>query len=294
MSSASIRRLILRSGLRIVLVILGGILLGGMLVRWAPGFGVDELDLNPRLSAESKEALRAARTKDSGLTHFWIRYCGSILRGDLGISTAFQRPVSDLIVERLEVTIPLLAFGAFAGMATGLAAAFLTAVTGSSAWEWFSTAASAALLSIPAALLGLFFFWMDSPPQWAVALMVAPHIYRYASEVLRASLKAPHLVLAQAMGLPQPQIWLSHIAWPLAPELLAICGSAVTLAFGACVPIEVICDLPGIGQLAWKSALSRDLPAVVSITVLVALLNSVVNSAADIAGALVRRRGCLT
>lgn len=286
-------KLILRNLGRIVLVTLAGFVLGGMLVRLAPGFGTDEQDLNPLLSSESRKALRAQRASDATLTEFWVRYGTSILHGDLGVSTAFERPVVSLIRERLSVTLPLLGFGAFFGLAIGLIAATGSALAGSRTTEWLATGSSAVLLAAPAVLLGLVFFWADWPAHWAVALMVAPHIYRYSNDVLRAYLPSPHLVHAHALGLPPWRIWLNHIARPLGPEMCSICGSAVTLAFGACIPIEVVCDLPGIGQFAWKSALSRDLPAVVSVTVLVALLNSAANSIADVSGALLRGDECL-
>jgi peptide/nickel transport system permease protein len=286
-------KLILRNVGRILLVTFAGFVLGGMLVRLAPGFGADERDLNPLLSIESRKALRAQHASDVTLTEFWVRYGTSILDGDLGVSTAFERPVVNLIRERLSVTVPLLAFGALAGLVIGLMAATASALAQSRTTEWLASGSSAVLLSAPAVLLGLFFFWADWPAHWAVALMVAPHIYRYSNDVLRAYLPSAHLVHAHALGLQPWRIWLHHIARPLAPEMCSICGSAVTLAFGACIPIEVVCDLPGIGQFAWKSALSRDLPAVVSVTVLVALLNSAANSIADVSGALLRGDECL-
>jgi ABC-type dipeptide/oligopeptide/nickel transport system permease component len=45
----------------------------------------------------------------------------------------------------------------------------------------------------------------------------------------------------------------------------------------------VLCDTPGVGQLAWKAALDRDLPLLVNITVLVTLMTLVVNACADLA-----------
>jgi peptide/nickel transport system permease protein len=51
---------------------------------------------------------------------------------------------------------------------------------------------------------------------------------------------------------------------------------------GAAIPIEVICDSPGIGQLAWQAALSRDLPLLVNMTLFVTLVTLAANSAADL------------
>jgi peptide/nickel transport system permease protein len=91
------------------------------------------------------------------------------------------------------------------------------------------------------------------------------------------------VVAAQAKGLSGWRVLWAHIFTPAAPQLAALAGISVSLAFGASIPIEVICDTPGIGQLAWRAALDRDLPLLVTITVLVALMTLVVNSLADLA-----------
>ena len=61
-------------------------------------------------------------------------------------------------------------------------------------------------------------------------------------------------------------ILFAHVFAPSAPQLAALAGISVSLAFGASIPIEVISDTPGVGQLAWKAAMDRDLPLLVNIT----------------------------
>ncbi len=79
------------------------------------------------------------------------------------------------------------------------------------------------------------------------------------------------------------RVFWAHVFTPAAPQLAAIAGLAVSLAFGASIPIEVISDTPGVGQLAWRAALDRDLPLLVIITMLIALLTLAANSLADLA-----------
>jgi peptide/nickel transport system permease protein len=69
--------------------------------------------------------------------------------------------------------------------------------------------------------------------------------------------------------------------------LLALAGVSVSLAIGAAIPIEALCGLAGIGQLAWQAALARDLPLLVNITVLVTLVTLLANTAADLIGSMV-------
>jgi ABC-type dipeptide/oligopeptide/nickel transport system permease component len=75
---------------------------------------------------------------------------------------------------------------------------------------------------------------------------------------------------------------VAHVVRPVGPQLFAVAGISASLAFGASIPVEVICDVPGIGQLVWKAALGRDLPLLVTITMLVCLMTMVVNAAADL------------
>jgi len=69
-----------------------------------------------------------------------------------------------------------------------------------------------------------------------------------------------------------------------APPLLALLGVSFAIAFGAAIPIEALCDSPGLGQLAWQAALSRDLPLIVNVTLVVCLVMLAANSLADLAG----------
>jgi peptide/nickel transport system permease protein len=64
--------------------------------------------------------------------------------------------------------------------------------------------------------------------------------------------------------------------------MIALAGVTISIALGASIPVESLCGLPGIGQLAWQAALSRDLPLLVNLTVLVTLVTLMANSAADV------------
>jgi len=56
------------------------------------------------------------------------------------------------------------------------------------------------------------------------------------------------------------------------------------IAFGAAIPIEALCDSPGVGQLAWQAALSRDLPLIVNVTLVICFVMLAANSLAEFAG----------
>jgi peptide/nickel transport system permease protein len=275
--------ILLRHSRRILLTALVGGLLGATLVRMSPGFGVDEREMDNRLNTESRKAIRAEHARDSNIALFYVRYLSGLVRGDLGFSRSLNRPVSELLKERLPLTLVSLGYGVLGGVSIGMALALLTAFWHAPAANAASSFAAGACLALPAAVIALLFLWLNAPGLWAIALVVFPHVYRYAKNLLVATYQLPHVLAAEAKGLSSLRILWAHVCAPAAPQLAALVGISVSLAFGASIPIEVISDTPGIGQLAWKAALDRDLPLLVNITVLVALMTLVANTLADLA-----------
>ncbi len=276
--------MLLRQARRILLTALLGGLLGATLVRLGPGFGVDEREIDSRLNAESLQAIRAEHARDNNIGLFYVRYLSGVVHGDLGFSRSLNRPVSELLKERLPLTLGSLAYGVVGGISIGLVLAL------ASVWWWHAPGSdllpavlSGLSLALPAALIALVFLWMGAGGRWAIALVVFPHVYRYAKNLLVDAYHAPHVLTAEAKGLSPARVLFAHVLTPAAPQLAALAGISVSLAFGASIPIEVICDTPGVGQLAWKAALDRDLPLLVNITVLVTLMTLVVNACADMA-----------
>ena len=275
--------MLLRQARRILITALAGGLLGATLVRLGPGFGVDEREFDPRLNAQSIQAIRDERARDNNIGLFYARYLAGVVHGDLGFSRSLNRPVSELLKERLPLTLGSLAYGVLGGMSIGLILAMASVW-----WHGPGSNLAPALLSglslaLPAALVALVFLWMGAGGRWAIALVVFPHVYRYAKNLLAATYQSPHVLAAQAKGLSSGRVLFAHVFTPALPQLAALAGISVSLAFGASIPIEVICDTPGVGQLAWKAALDRDLPLLVNITVLVTLMTLVVNACADLA-----------
>ena len=182
------------------------------------------------------------------------------------------------------MTLESLAYGVLGGVALGLGWRSLTVWWRVPGADLAPAVLSGLCLAMPAAVIALLFLWIGASGRWAIALVVFPHVYRYAKNVLAAMYQSPHVLAAQARGLSNlPGASGRMCLLPPAPQLAALAGISVSLAFGASIPIEVICDTPGVGQLAWRAALDRDLPLLVNITMLIALMTLAANSLADLA-----------
>jgi peptide/nickel transport system permease protein len=264
----------------IITVLLGG-LVGATLVRLAPGYGVDEEDLDSRLSQQSLDALRRARAEDSSLARYYVRYLDRLLHGDLGTSAGLHEPVRLLLAERFPETVFSVGMGLGFAWTLGLGLA-LAAVSRWTLVEAGANLLATLVLCIPAAVLALLFVMARAPGRMVIGVIVFPKVYQYARNLLRRSTGLPHVLTARAKGLRPIRILVWHILPVAARPLLALAGVTVSLAFAASIPVEVLCDLPGIGQLAWKAALSRDLGLLVNLTMIVTLITLLANSAAEL------------
>jgi peptide/nickel transport system permease protein len=272
-----------RHAARILIVLLLGGFLGATLVRLAPGFGIDEEELDSRLNQDSIQALRQSLAMNRSLPAFYLHYVTQLLHGDLGTSQTLHEPVRQLLAERFPETLKSVALGLALGWAFALTLAMLAVM--SRVW-WVGLGAfllASVLLCIPAAVLAILFVIAEAPGRLVIGLIVFPKIFHYARNLLAHSTSLPHVLTARAKGLGTFRVLLWHVLPVAAPQLLALAGVSVSLAFAAAIPVEVLCDLPGIGQLAWKAALGRDLELLVNLTMIVTLITLLANSAADLA-----------
>jgi len=255
--------------LRLVAVMLMASFAGAMLMRIAPGFSSDEQELNSGLSAQSLEAIRRAHLADANIPRFYAEYIVSLVRGDLGTSRSLNQPVKDLLRERLPVTLANLAFALAAGWLLGLALAIAAQVWDIRALSLFANGLSGTFISTPAAALALVFLLLRWPPAFAAALLVFPKIYRYVQNLLQQSCEMPHVLTARAKGAGPWRVLAWHVAPIALPKMIALVGVSISIGIGVLLPIEVVSDVDGIGQLAWHAAQSRDLPLLVNLTMVV-------------------------
>jgi peptide/nickel transport system permease protein len=283
-TSSNLFRLALRRLLFLGCLGLVGALVSATLVRFAPGNSVSERELDPRWRADSVEALRQQQALHQGLPSFYFHYLAALAHGDLGESESLKRPVRELLRQRLPVT----GNSVVRGLGVAWLAAALLASLGIAARGWFfeasTTAFNSLLLSLPSAVVAMLAVHLRTPVFCAIAVVVFPRLYSYIRNLLVRSYDQPHVLAARARGLGSCAIFFRHVLPLAAPPLVALLGVSFAISFGAAIPIEALCDSPGLGQLAWHAALSRDLPLIVNVTLVVALVMLAANSLADLAG----------
>lgn len=263
----------------VVLLVAG--FLGSALIRLGPGYDADERSIDSRYSAESIDAIAKENRADPNVFLFYVRYLNRAMHGDFGRSRALDVPIGQLIRERGLVTVKLIAAGLASGWCLGLALAALAVYF---PWQWLRIAAeslSGAALSLPAAVFAVLVFLARKPVFLALAVVIFPKVYRYTYDLLRELRSGPRVEAARTRGIPELGIFWNYSLRPALPALVALAGVSFTIAFGALIPIEALCDIAGLGQLAWKAASNRDLPVLVALTLLVTAVTLMANGLAE-------------
>ncbi len=277
--------LVRRLGILIVTV-LAAALLSAVLVRLSPGFGTDERQLDLRRSEESIRSIHAAAS--SPIAGF-EQYLVGLIRGDWGESISLGRPVRELVVERGPLTAATLASGISAAWLLALAVSLALEAIHRPELEMVGTFASGVFLCLPAAVVALGFLYLERGPALALGVVLAPRLFRDVRNVLRASARSPHVLAARARGIGPTALLWRHTCVPAAGELLALAGISVSMAVSLIIPVEALCDSPGLGQLVWQAATARDLSLLVHLTVLVAVAACAGNLVADASRAVLDR-----
>src|SRR5262249_26807750 len=154
--------------------------LSALLVRYAPGFNVDEAQLDPHLSTQSIQALRQSRLDQNDIFRFCLHSLERAAHGDLGTSLSLAQPVTTLLKDRLPLTLRLVAIGLLLSWTAALAMALSAAWMRAHAYDAFATIISGTFLCVPAAVLALLSVLWNLPGALAIALIVFPRDYRYA------------------------------------------------------------------------------------------------------------------
>jgi peptide/nickel transport system permease protein len=250
------------------------------LVRFAPGFGVDERELDSRLSNESIEALRMS-SEDENVFRSYYLFLQRAAGGDFGFSKSLNHPVAELIQQRYIMTMIVLALGLLLGWSAAFLLAAATTAYQIRMISFLGTAGATAVLCVPSALLAYVCYLVHAPASFVVGLIIFARVFRIVENVFQNARQKIHILAARAYGSGDFRIFCRHILSDTSGELIALAGASVSMAVSATIAAEALCDVPGLGQMAWKAALARDLPLLVSLTLLIGTATLLCNRVAD-------------
>ncbi len=133
--------------------------------------------------------------------------------------------------------------------------------------QWATAADAARHLVLPALVLALF----------NIGLLT-----RYTRTAVLEVMNNDYVRSARAKGLPERRVVLRHILRAALPSVITVIGLAFANVMTGAVLIENIFAWPGIGQYAYRSATTLDLPAIMGVSLFVAVVYIIVNFVVDV------------
>jgi ABC-type dipeptide/oligopeptide/nickel transport system permease component len=252
-------------------------------------------------SAQQLSAVRASMGLDRApLARYGTFAANLATRGDLGRSLVSNRPVTQLLLERVPYTVVLavasLGLAALAGSAVAIAAA----QRAGSWWDTLCMGGAALGLAVPSfwsALLLLMVFsvglrWLpvvgaDSAahlvlPAVTLALPTAAAVARLLRAGLLEVLRADYVRTAHAKGLRPRRVLSRHVLRNSLLPVVTMLGIQLGNLLGGAFIVETIFGWPGLGRLAVQAIFDRDYPVVLGAVLLTAVIYLVINFAVDV------------
>jgi len=255
-----------------------------------------------------RDAVRAKLGLDQPLPIQFVKYMSHALRGDLGQSILSRRPVSELILEKLPVTVEL-GIAAFAlAYALALPLGIIAALNRNKFLDWSSMIVALIGVSMAGFWLGLmlmYFFsaqlkWLPPTghgglkylilPTLALALPRVGRIARITRSSLLEVIGQDYIRTARAKGLAERATVMRHALRNALIPIISLMGLDLGYIIGGSVVIEAVFARPGIGDMMLRAIYSRDFPVLQGCMFVLTLAIILSNILADLAYAVVDPR----
>lgn len=280
-----------------------------------PGDAAQE-QLGQEVTPEALAALRGQMGLDVPAHQRYLAWLGGLLRGNLGVSTATQLPVGELIASRLPNSLLLAAVTAFFSVPIALTLGIASAVWRGSWFDRSASSAAVAVVSVPeflVATLAVLVFavhlgWLpalsylsniDTPtqllrafamPVMTLTCVIVAQMMRMTRAAVIDQLEAPYIEMVRLKGASPLRAVLAHAL----PNAVGPIANAVALSLsyllGGVIIVETIFNYPGIAKLMVDGVAQRDIPLVQACAILFCAGYLMLVTAADLLGIVANPR----
>lgn len=315
---------ILKRLMMMVPIIFGITLITFVVIHLAPGGPVEvQTEMQLKASAQARENLKKLYGLDKPLHIQYLDWLKRFVMLDFGKSFVDGRDVIKKIIERIPVTLSINILSLLLIVITAIPIGVISATKRYSLFDKISTIfvfigfstptfwlalilmiifgvnlgvlPISGIHSLDVSEMGFFERVMDFARHLILPVGVSAFggiagLSRYSRSSMLEVIRQDYIRTARAKGLPESQVILRHAFRNALMPVVTILGLSVPGLIGGGVIFETIFSIPGMGQLFYSSAVSRDYPTLMGILVIVSILTLLGNLLADISYAMVDPR----
>lgn len=260
-------------------------------------------------TAEDVQKIREKLGLSEPIVVQFVTWLGSLIQGDLGTSIFSNKPVTELIAQRLEPTLMLalttIIFSILVAVPLGTIAAFR-------AGSWIDRLVmlfSVGGFSIPVFVLGyilIYYFsitWRILPvqgyrspfedgmlpfiqhiilPTLTLSVIYVALLARMTRASVMEVLEEDYIRTARAKGLSEVKILMRHALGNAAVPIVTVIGIGIALLIGGVVVTESVYNIPGLGRLVLDAVLARDYPIIQGLILFFSLIYVLLNLIIDL------------
>lgn len=267
------------------------------------------------INAEHLEALRREYGLDQPIYVQYLKWMANLLRGNLGLSLEYQRPNTELIGERLVLTVMLALLSFVFTWLVAIPAGIYSATHQRSVLDYALTVLNYVGVATPNFMLALLLMWaafayfgigitglfspefVEAPWSGARVLDLLAHIWLPAvvlgiagtarlTRVMRANLldelNKPYVTTARAKGLSEWRLVLRYPARLALNPLVSTIGWYLPALFSGSLIVATVMNLPNIGPLLLRALVNQDMYLAGSILLIYCFLTIVGTLLSDI------------
>lgn len=306
-------KLLLKKLIYLIIMLFIISLISFLAIHLAPNSFFASGELNPNITQESIEHLKAIYGLDKPLYVQFFSWIFAILHLDFGISFSSGEMVKDEILSRIPITLTINIISMFFIFVLSLYLGIKAALNKSSFFDKFTGQLSLLSFSMPSfylALIGVLVFAMNFEVlpiaglhsvkddgsfsyyldfAWHLILPISIIIFGgigsltlYIRSLTIEILKSDYIFFARSRGLSKNQILRYYILPNLYPPVITLLGLSLPGIIGGSVILESIFSIDGMGLLFFQSALSHDYPVIMGILIIGAFLTLLGNILADV------------
>lgn len=241
-------------------------------------------------SHQDIETIRSLYGFDKHIVIRYLDWVSGALVGDFGISFRTHRPVYELILERLPITLTLGFSSLLLAIIISIPLAIFAALYPNSWVDRFCLTLAVLGQALPNFWFGLMMIvlfsvnlgWLPASgiggwknfvmPSVALGYYAMPALVRLTRTGLLDVLSSDYIRTARAKGLMPITVIFKHALRNAVIPVVSLAAVQFGLMLGGSIVIETVFALPGIGFLAWNAITQADFPVVQAIVLIVSVI----------------------